>query len=188
MFRIARPCLWHPGVSRFREASLFVRAVLLSASVMLAPAQANVAPPASAPEPANDTGARFDVWEYQIDGNTTLDNRIIEKTVYGFLGENKGLNDVEQARSALEKAYHEAGYQAALVTIPEQDVQEGVVVLRVTEGTVDQLKVTGSRYFSPSHIKEQVPALAEGTPLNTVKAQEQLTKLAGENPDRQVTP
>lgn len=176
------------GVFRFMDTSPVAWVVLLSSSLMLAPVQANVTPPAPAPETAGDTGSRFDVWEYQIDGNTTLDNRIIEKTVYGFLGPGKGLSDVELARSALEKAYHEAGYQAALVSIPEQDVQEGVVVLRVTEGTVDQLKVTGSRYFSPSHIKEQVPALAEGTPLNTGKVQEQLTKLATENPDRQVTP
>ncbi len=131
---------------------------------------------------------RFDVWEYQIDGNTTLDNPIIERTVYGYLGESKSLADVEQARLALEKAYHEAGYAAALVSIPEQDVNEGVVVLRVTEGTVDQLKVTGSTYFSPNRIKEKVPSLAEGQPLNMPKAQVELSKLAAENPDRQVTP
>lgn len=131
---------------------------------------------------------RFDVWEYQVEGNTTLDNPIIERAVYGYLGESKSLADVEQARLALEKAYHNAGYSAALVSIPEQDVNEGVVVLQVTEGTVDQLKVTGARYFSPNTIKEKVPSLAEGQPLNMAKAQEELTKLGGENPDRQVTP
>lgn len=153
------------------------------------PSLANVTAPDATGQAAAEAGApRFDVWEYQVEGNTTLDNRIIEKTVYGFLGENKSLADVERARTALEKAYQAAGYSAAMVTIPEQDVNEGVVVLRVSEGTVDQLKVTGSRYFSPNAIKEKVPSLAEGKPLNMAKAQEELTKLAGENPDRQVTP
>jgi hemolysin activation/secretion protein len=145
-------------------------------------------PPEQAGEAPQSAAGEFDVWEYQIDGNTTLDNQVIEKTVYRYLGEHKTLADIESARTALEKAYHEAGYQAALVNIPEQDIKEGVVTLTVTEGTVDLLKVTGSNYFSPSNIKDKVPSLAEGKALNTVKAQAELTKLASESPDRQVTP
>ena len=138
--------------------------------------------------PADESSHPFDVWEFRIEGNTILDNQVIEKTVYQFLGNNKNIATVEEARGALEKAYHDAGYQAALVDIPEQDVREGVVILKVTEGNVDRLRVTGSRYFSPGHIKEKVPALAEGKPLNLPEAQKELTKLAAESPDRQVTP
>jgi hemolysin activation/secretion protein len=131
---------------------------------------------------------RFDVWEYRVEGNSALDRKIIEKTVYGYLGPGRSIGDVEQARAALEKAYHEAGYQAALVDIPEQDVKEGVVVLKVGEGKVDRLKVTGSRYFSLGEIREKVPALAEGQALNLPEVQAQLGKLAGESADRKVTP
>ncbi|NBY23960.1 MAG: ShlB/FhaC/HecB family hemolysin secretion/activation protein, partial [Gammaproteobacteria bacterium] len=138
--------------------------------------------------PADESSHPFDVWEFRIEGNTILDNQIIEKTVYPFLGNNKNIATVEEARGALEKAYHDAGYQAALVDIPEQDVREGVVILKVTEGSVDRLRVTGSRYFSPGHIKEKVPALAEGKPLNLPQAQKELSKLSAESPDRQVTP
>ncbi|NBS17519.1 MAG: ShlB/FhaC/HecB family hemolysin secretion/activation protein [Gammaproteobacteria bacterium] len=138
--------------------------------------------------PADESSHPFDVWEFRIEGNTILDNQVIEKTVYQFLGNNKNIATVEEARGALEKAYHDAGYQAALVDIPEQDVREGVVILKVTEGNVDRLRVTGSRYFSPGHIKEKVPALTEGKPLNLPEAQKELTKLAAESPDRQVTP
>ena len=136
----------------------------------------------------NSENPRFDVWEYQIQGNSVLENRTIEHTVYRFLGPGKSLADVEEARGALEKAYHQAGYQAALVDIPEQDVKEGVVILKVQEGTVDRLRVSGAQYFSPNHIKESVPAMAEGKPLNLPRAQKELTKLAAESPDRQVTP
>ncbi len=155
--------------------------------LMSATTWANLESPGLA-DPGAASSAHFDVWEYQIDGNSTLDNQVIEKTVYRYLGEQKSVTDIESARAALEKAYHEAGYQAALVSIPEQDVNGGVVILKVTEGRVDQLKVTGSNYFSPSNIKEKVPSLAEGQPLNTAKAQVELAKLATDSPDRQVTP
>lgn len=152
------------------------------------------ADPAATPDqstgavPAGDAAPRFDVFEYRVEGNTVLDNKIIEKTVYGFLGPGKGIDDVEQARTALEKAYHDAGYAAALVDIPEQDVENGVVILKVSEGKVDRLKVTGSRYFSLGKIREKVPALAEGQPLHMPTVQDQLSRVAGESADRTVTP
>ncbi|MEW6039522.1 MAG: POTRA domain-containing protein [Pseudomonadota bacterium] len=142
----------------------------------------------ASPDAAAGQSPAFDIWEYRVEGNSVLDQRVVEKTVYGFLGPGKSIDDVESARQALEKAYHDAGYSAALVDIPEQDVNEGVVILKVSEGKVDRLKVTGSRYFSLGRIKEKVPALAEGQPLNMPAAQEQLSKLSAENPDRTVTP
>ena len=154
--------------------------------------------PAESPQPAETAPAspngsaeaapHFDIWEYRVDGNSALDPRIIEKTVYPFLGPGKSIGDVEAARTALEKAYHEAGYAAALVDIPEQDVNEGIVFLKVGEGRVDRLKVTGSRYFSLGKIKAGVPALAQGKALNINEVQDQLGKLAGESADRKITP
>ncbi len=117
-----------------------------------------------------------------------MDHRTLEKTVYPFLGPDRSITAVEQARTALEKLYHDAGYSAATVDIPEQDVEGGVVFLSINEGTVDRLKVTGSRYFVPSRIREKVPALAEGTVLNTGEAQAQLAQMAAESPDRSITP
>jgi hemolysin activation/secretion protein len=146
------------------------------------------AEPAAAPAAAPEPSPRFDVWEYRVEGNSALDTQTVEKTVYGFLGPGRSIDDVEQARAALEKAYHDAGYTAALVDIPEQDVEEGVVILKVGEGRVDRLRITGSRYFSLGRIREQVPALAEGKPLNVPELQQQLGDLAGESADRVITP
>jgi hemolysin activation/secretion protein len=137
---------------------------------------------------AQESAPRFDVMEYQVENNTVLDSVRIEKTVYPFLGPGKGIDDVEKARAALENLYHEEGYASVLVDIPEQDVDGGVVILRVVESKVDRLKVSGSRYFSLGRIKEKVPALAEGQVLNVPKAQEQLAKLSEESGDRKITP
>lgn len=130
----------------------------------------------------------FDIWEYRVEGNTMLDNSVIEKAVYAYLGADRDIAAVEQARKALETAYHQAGYQAALVDIPQQDVREGVVVLLVYEGTVDRLRVTGARYFSPKHLRDRLPSLAEGKPLNLPRAQEELSAVAADQADRQITP
>lgn len=136
----------------------------------------------------NEVQPGFDLFELQVDGNTVLDNGLIEKTLYPFLGKNKSVDDVEKARQTLEATYKDKGYPTVLVEIPEQDVLEGLVRLNVVEGSVERLKVTGSRYFYLGKITEKVPALAAGKVPYMPAVQEQISALGKESPDRQVTP
>ena len=106
---------------------------------------------------------RFDVFEYRVEGNTVLDNRTIERVIYGQLGPGKTIDDVNAARTALEQAYREAGYPTVFVDVPEQEVDQGMVRLAVTEGRVSRLKISGSRYFSNGWIRDQLPEAAPGT-------------------------
>lgn len=149
-------------------------------------ATAQAAPTA---KPGGEQPVIFDIWEYQILGNSVLPAATIEKTVYPYLGPHRTGEDVEKASKALEELYHQQGYSTTVsVIVPVQDVKDGVVKLEVVEGKVDRLKVTGSRYFSLSQIKEKVPALAEGQVPHTPSLENQLAALSAESMDRQVTP
>lgn len=130
----------------------------------------------------------FDILEYDVDGNKSLETKTIEKTVYPYLGTDRTLDDVEKAREELEKVYRSKGYSSVLVDIPEQDVVDGVVKLQVVEGTIQRLKITGSRYYSLGRILEGLPALAEGQTPHMPTVQEQLGKLNQESADRSLTP
>lgn len=130
----------------------------------------------------------FDLLELRVKGNTLLERKSIERTVYPFLGKNKDIDTVEKARTALEESYHSKGYQTVAVDIPEQDVVGGVVLLQVTEGKVSRLRVTDSRYFSLGSIKSKVPELAEGKVPNMPVMQQQMTELSKQSPDRTVVP
>lgn len=130
----------------------------------------------------------FDMLEIQVDGNTVLDQQLVEKTLYPLLGAGKGVGDVEQARQALEALYQNQGYPTVLVEIPEQEVVDGTVRLQVLEGSVERLKITGSRYFHLDKIRDKVPALAAGQVPYMPQVQEQVGELGKESSDRQVTP
>ncbi|MEO7558638.1 MAG: POTRA domain-containing protein [Nitrosospira sp.] len=131
--------------------------------------------------------ARFDIFEYRVQGATLLPVTMVEQAVYPYMGEKKSLQEVEQARDALERAYHESGYLTVLVSIPQQKVDDGVVSLTVTEAPVKRLRVVDSRYFSPADIKAAVPELAEGNVPNFTEMQKQLASL-NRTADRGVTP
>lgn len=146
-------------------------------------AEAPVAPrPAAVPEDKS-----FDILEYVIEGNTTLPPARIEKTVYPFMGERKSIEDVQRAREALEKAYHDSGYLTVFVNIPEQKVQGGEVRLQVVEGKVERLRVKGSRYYSLGAIKAGAAELEEGKVPNFNTVQKELGDL-NRNPGRRITP
>lgn len=134
-----------------------------------------------------DTAPKFDILEYTVDGNTVLDAATIEKAVYPHLGPGKTIEDVEEARAALEQGYQRAGFLTVIVNVPEQKVVGGVVRLEVVEGTVDRLRVTGNRYYTAGHIRARIPAIQEG---ETPYFPDVQTEIAAFNrtPGRSVTP
>lgn len=138
-------------------------------------------------QPAAETPS-FDIWEIQVEGNTLVDSRQIERAVYPHLGPDKTIDDVEQAREALESIFRTQGFGTVLVNIPEQDVNEGIVRLSVIEGRIERLHVTGSRYFSLGRIKAKVPSLSAGQSPELPRVQEELSALNKATPDRVVTP
>ncbi|MCX5592590.1 ShlB/FhaC/HecB family hemolysin secretion/activation protein [Alcaligenes endophyticus] len=153
------------------EPRAVVASVLLTLSAWSAPAQAQ---------------QTVTINEYIVRGNTVLDQRLIEQAVYPHLGEGRTLDNIEQARDALQQAYQEAGYQSVYVDLPEQQVEHGIVILQVTEAKVGRLRVEGAQYNSPLAIRDAVPALAEGQVPDFEQAQSQLADL--NRGSRQVMP
>lgn len=145
----------------------------------------------NAAEPAPNESEKkpdFNIYDFQIDGNTLLDDESLERAVYPYLGPNKTVDDVEKARAALEEVYRNKGYPTVVVSIPEQDVNAEQVRLAVLEGAIETVRVTGSKYHELDKIRESVPALAEGKVPDMPKVQEQVNTLSQQSADRNVTP
>ena len=130
----------------------------------------------------------FDIWEYRISGNTVLTNRQIELAVYPHLGPDKSFETVQAAQLALQELYRDEGYSFANITIPEQDVDNGVVKLKVTEGNISRVKISGNKYFSRKEIRKKIASLEKGSPARLPDVQQELLELNRANPDRQVVP
>jgi hemolysin activation/secretion protein len=161
-------------------AGAFGLACFLALFVFRASTQADSTPAAAE--------AHFDVHEYRVLGNSKLSNREIERVLYPLLGDHKTLADVEVARAALEKAYHDTGYQTVFVDIPEQDVGDAIVRLHVTEGKLHEVSIGGARYFSERKILAALPAAKAGTVPSIPELQQQLAAVNAQSADRSVVP
>lgn len=169
-----RSCLW---VALFLSCS---GAFAQAPAVPTAPAPAASAVSAGAQ-------AHFDILEFQVEGNSVLSDEAIEQAVTPFLGPDQKMDSVEAARAALEKVYQSGGYLTVFVDVPEQRIENGVVILNVTQGRVERLKVSGSRYFSQGYIRAHVPELAEGNVPNFNEVQRQLAAV-NRTEERRVQP
>lgn len=141
--------------------------------------------PASAPQVA--ATQRFDIDEFRIDGAEKLPQIEVEEAVYPFLGPNRSSDDVEKARAALEKSYHDKGFQTVNVAVPAQNVASRIVVLKVTEGKIGRLRVANSRFYDLEKIKKGAPSLREGSLPNFNEVTKDIVAL-NQWPDRRITP
>jgi len=136
---------------------------------------------------AAEAPAAFLISEYRVHGAHGLTRLEIETAVYPYLGPGRTEEDVKAACSSLEKAYRARGFGAASVQYDAQIGDGGVVHLRVSEGTVARLRVTGARFFSPEKIKTEAPSLAEGRVINFDDVNRDMIAL-NQLKDRTVTP
>lgn len=156
----------------------FLFALALALCVGGLPAHAQTTPQAT---------LRFDILEFEIEGNTRLSAVQVEAAVMPFMGEGRDMAAIESARAALEKAYQGAGFLTVFVDVPEQRIDGGIVRLAVLEGRVDKLYVTGSRYFDHGRIRRVATELAEGKVPNFNVVQQQVAALS-QTAERRVQP
>jgi hemolysin activation/secretion protein len=132
---------------------------------------------------------RFGIYEIRLLGNTVLDTVTIERTLYPFLGPNRTLDDVESARQALERVYHDGGFGTVFVDIPEQAVgDDGVVRLTATEGRLGRSRVEGERFSSARQIRQELPDAQPGTVPNLPKLQAEIQAANAMLADRTIVP
>ncbi len=132
-----------------------------------------------------ETGFKIRVFE--ITGNTIYVTEKLQDTVAPFTGSGKTAVDVEKARDAIEKLYHDEGYPAVMVNIPEQTLKDGVVKLQVIESRIGRVKITGNRYFTMEKLMEDLPSFAPGAILYLPDIQKEIGRL-NRNQDIKVDP
>lgn len=159
---------------------------LLVTSAMLSAAHHCLAaePNAGLPTPAANI-VRFDIARFDVTGNTLLSPTLVEKTLAPFVGNQRDFADVQRALEALEAAYHARGYNVVQVELPEQELNQGVVRLKVVQTRIGKILIEGNRQFSDRNIRTSLPALQEGQTPNINKISNAL-KVANENPAKKV--
>ena len=179
-------------VARPLAAAMALLALLAIGAQALA-ADAPATAPAIAPAAASasrtnaPTGPTFAIRRYDLQGNTLLPAEVVDTIVADFLGEKADFDTIRAALSALQLAYRGRGFATVSLSLPPQKLTDGVVTVKVTEGRLVEINVTGNRWFSAENVRRSLPGLTTNGFLNSKLFQAELD-IANGNRDRQIYP
>ncbi len=123
-----------------------------------------VAPLLPADEGLNVAGTII-VDRFEIIGNTVFSLTELTKATASFTKRPISFAELLQARAAITELYINRGYITSGALIPPQKLADGVVKIQVLEGSLEDIKVSGTTRLNPDYIKSRL-RIATNQPLN----------------------
>jgi len=139
---------------------------------------------------STNAGPRFAVDKYMVMGNTILPPETIAQAITnvdGAFGTNTSFDGIRAAMLELQKAYRERGYVTVSVGLPQQTLTNATVKVKVIEGRLAAINVTGNHYYSSNNVLRSLPSLQTNTLLNSHILERELDN-ANASRDRQIYP
>ncbi len=140
--------------------------------------------PAAAQAPVAPAAVTVPVTRYEVQGNTLLPPTRLAQRLEPFTGAAT-LDRLRAAAAAVQDLYRDAGYGGVVAFLPEQDLKDGVVRIRVVEGKLTRVEVSDNKLFSTANIRASLPSLVTGTTPNVRRIDAEI-QIANENPGKTV--
>jgi hemolysin activation/secretion protein len=172
-------CTTSPRQGRRQRWLAIALATCLGGPIASGPVWAQDAAAAPAADPA-----RVGVKAFRIEGNSLLDETLLQATLQPWLGQ-RTLDELRQAASAVQALYGRAGYGAVLAYLPPQPLADGMLTIAVVEGRLSRVTVQGAQRLSPERVRAALPTLVEGSTPRLRRIDAEL-QIANENPARTV--
>jgi len=137
--------------------------------------------------PATTNGPAFEIKGYELIGNTVLPAEVPPVVLRPYIGTNVNFDAIRQAVTDLQRVYNDRGFATVVANLPQQTLSNGIVKIRVIEGTLAAIKVVNNHHFSSNNVMRSLPSLHTNLILNSYLFQSELDR-ANANQDRQVYP
>ncbi len=150
-------------------------------------------PPAVSARPATAANraaakppATLTIKTYRIEGNTVLPPQDFG-VLSNYTGTNITVPHLIEGLGKVQLRYRELGFSTISVKLPVQRITNGLVRVKVVEGRLGEIRVTGNEHFSTANVRRALPSLTTNILLNTKWFQPELDQ-ANANRDRQIYP
>ena len=135
-------------------------------------------------KPAAEQGPSFILKNIQITGSTILKTDDLRPAYESYIGKSVTFKDLEDIAAAIKAMYKKRGYLSTDVYIPEQDIAQGGVEVRIVEGKLGDVKVEGNTWFDKTLLRKYIH-IKKNQLLNVFTLQKDMLRL-NQNPDLEV--
>lgn len=97
---------------------------------------------------------KFKLNKIVFEGNKVYKTKTLEKFVEPLIGQEIEINDVLKIADIVTKKYNYDGYITSYAYIPEQDVIDGVIKIRVVESKVKAIQIENNRWERDLYFKQ----------------------------------
>lgn len=132
-------------------------------------------PTLPAPQPGAELShqARVFVKGFRLDGNSVFSDSELDTVTTDYTNRDISSAELQELRYRLTLYYVERGYINSGAVIPDQRVTDGIITLRIIEGELSDIAVSGTERLRPDYLTGRI-ALGAGPPLNITALGEQL--------------
>ncbi|NEQ98291.1 MAG: ShlB/FhaC/HecB family hemolysin secretion/activation protein [Cyanothece sp. SIO2G6] len=121
--------------------------------------------PNDAADTQTDVPDTIFVERFEVEGSTVFSEEELADVTAPFTGREVSFAELLQARSAINELYIENGYVTSGAFIPEQTLENNVVIIQVLEGSLAEINVEVDGRLRPRYIRRRLE-LAGKSPLN----------------------
>jgi hemolysin activation/secretion protein len=134
-----------------------------------------------------DSVSRTQVQVTRIDllNNTVLPERDVRAIVAPYEQRAISSEELQELRFRLSQAYVDRGFVNSGVVVPDQQVQNGVIVLTAVEGTLTDIQIDGNRRLSEQYFSNRIKGDRDGV-LNVFDLQNSLQRIQQDPLVRQI--
>ena len=115
----------------------------------------NVGPPEQAALP-QFASSQFHVGQIKVEGSSKFTASDFKAVTAPYEGKDDTLDDLQKAVKAVNQMYWDRGYLTTQAYVPPQDINQGVITIKVVEGKVGKICINGNHYYHDSAIMRQL--------------------------------
>ncbi len=130
--------------------------------------------PIPAPEttPAQ-TSEQIEVKKVEVKGSTIFSTEKLSSITQGVEGSTVSLEQLQKVADDITQLYLNQGYLTSRAVLPQQTITDGIVQIRVIEGSLEKVEIQGTRRLQPNFVRSRI-IKAAGTPLSAAKLEDEL--------------
>ena len=157
--------------------------VFLAIAFFIQPQSLVVAQPAIDVE---DTSTSATIEKIRVQGYTIFSDREIEGIIKPYRGKQLNFNQLRNITEAITQLYVSKGYITSGSYLPEQEIIDGTIDVRVVEGQLEDIKIEGVKNLRANYVRSFISSTEtsktsnpelEQSPLNIKDIEEELNLL-----------
>lgn len=133
--------------------------------------------PSPQPSPTSPAPQTIQVTQIEVTGSTVFDAETLDAIVQPYEGRTLTLEQLREVADKITQLYLDRGYITSRAILANQVISpSGVVVITILEGSLEEIRIEGTRRLNPDYVRSRVQ-LGAGTPLSTARLEDQLRLL-----------